>query len=81
MKLEKEKISQKESEIFTDFLDECEKAYEDVFVGRFVNPFKKPWQDIESERQRQIAEKTEESTPRSERREIDPVELNRFNPD
>jgi len=81
VKEEKSLLDQRESEIFHRFLDNCEKAYEDVFIGRLANPFRKPCPEKEDQKPPQTAEKIERSTPSCEARETDPVVLNRYNPD
>ncbi len=73
-------LEDREKDAFQRFLNNCEHSYEDVFIGRYVNPFRKPWQELGEEKQLLTLEKTEESTPKSEDG-LDPVEVNKYKPD
>lgn len=81
MRQERELLNQRESDIFNRFLGNCEKAYEDVFIGRLVNPFRKPWQEQEKEKPQLTVENPEESTPSCEQKEIDPLVISKYRAD
>lgn len=82
MKQERSLLDQRESEIFHRFLDNCEKAYEDVFLGRLTNPFKgERCQELENEKPQQTVENPEESTPNCVPKEIDHLEINKYSPE